>query len=105
MVASRWPYRLALAASVSFATSASVKYSRVRSSTFGRRRGVTTVRFTGVGDTTLRGDFAMILRAPAQSTVRIIVDLPTVTSADSYQSNGRRLGAEVWTCRRLRASV
>ena len=59
MVASRWPYRFALAASVSFATSASVKYSLVRNSAFGRRSGVATVRFTVVGDTSLRCDFAM----------------------------------------------
>src|SRR5262249_25016044 len=39
IVASRWPQRLALAASISCATSASVRYSRVRSSAFGRRFG------------------------------------------------------------------
>jgi hypothetical protein len=78
MVASRWPYRLALAASVRRSTSASVRYSLVRNSAFGRRSGVATVRFTVVGDTRLRYDFAMVFRAPAQSTVRIISHFRTV---------------------------
>jgi hypothetical protein len=38
-----------------------VRYSRLRKSALGLRRGV-TVRFTVVGDTSLRCDFAMIIR-------------------------------------------
>ena len=37
MVASRWPYRFAFAASIKPCTSSSVRYSRVRNSAFRRR--------------------------------------------------------------------
>ena len=60
-MASRWPCRLPLAASISRSTSASVRCSRVRRSAFGRRRGI-TVRFTEAGVTSLRCDFGIGFR-------------------------------------------
>src|SRR5277367_4612798 len=82
MVASRWPYRLPLAASVRLSTSASVRYSRVRNSALGLRTGIATVRFSVTGATSFRCDLAMVSRAPAVSTVRIISILRTVASAN-----------------------
>jgi hypothetical protein len=63
-VESLWPFRLALAASISRSTSRSVRCSRVRNSAFGRRRGV-TVRFSLVGDTSRSFDFAIEIRSRA----------------------------------------
>src|ERR1035437_5329978 len=79
MVASRWPYRLPLAASIRLSTSASVRYSRVRNSALGLRTGMATVRFTATGATSFRCDLAMVSRAPIVSTVRIITLLRTVS--------------------------
>jgi len=53
MGASRWPWRLALAASISRSTSSAVRCSRVRSAAFGRRNGVT------VGATSAKDEFAI----------------------------------------------
>jgi hypothetical protein len=64
-VPSRWDHLLALVALSIRSTSASVRYSRVRRSMLGRRVG-RTVRFTVVGDTSLRCDFAMCF-APCAS--------------------------------------
>ena len=65
---SRWPWRLSLAAFMSFSTSASVRYSRVRMSPLGGRLGV-TVRFTVAGVTSLRRDFAIVFALRAETTV------------------------------------
>src|ERR1035437_8886397 len=59
MVASRWPYRLSFAASMSFSTSVSVRCSRLRNSLFGRRLRA-TARFWVVGFTSRRFGFAGI---------------------------------------------
>src|SRR5471030_2529176 len=59
MVASRWPWRLALAASTRRCTSSSVRYSRVRTSAFLGRTGMTTVRFTMAEGMVLTADLAM----------------------------------------------
>src|SRR5277367_4725321 len=80
MVASRWPYRLPLAASVRLSTSASVRYSRVRNSALGLRTGMATVRFSVTGATSFRCDLATVFRAPLASTVRIINVLRTVSA-------------------------
>jgi hypothetical protein len=76
-VASRWPHRFPLVAFSSRSTSASVRYSRVRRSPLGGRLGV-TVRFTVVGLTSFRCDFATTFRVPAKTTVRIMADVSTV---------------------------
>src|SRR5258705_13830074 len=81
MVASRCPYRLPLAASVSLPTSASVRYSRVRNSAFGRRSGVTTFRFSVLGATNLRREFAMEIISYGSATVRIIIQKRTVAKS------------------------
>jgi hypothetical protein len=77
MVASRWPCRLPRAASISASTSPGVRCSRVRRSAFALRFGA-TVRFTSVGATTRRWDFAMQNRRPRMSTVRISHKIRTV---------------------------
>jgi hypothetical protein len=59
MVASRRPWRLPLAASISRSISASVRCSRVRRSALGRRPGG-TVRFTVAGATSLRRGLAKV---------------------------------------------
>ena len=59
MMASRWPWRLALAASVRRCTSSSVRYSRVRTSAFFGRTGMTTVRFSMAEGMVLTADLAM----------------------------------------------
>jgi hypothetical protein len=82
-VASRRPWRLSLADFISFSISASVSYSRLRSSALGLRRGV-TVRFTVVGDTSLRCDFAVIIRLLAH---RLFVELRTA-SKSLYRRRG-----------------
>jgi hypothetical protein len=53
-VASRWPHRFSLAASMSFSTSRSVRYSR------GRLEGRRTVTFTAVEGCSTRAKFSMI---------------------------------------------
>src|ERR1035437_5232841 len=79
MVASRWPQRLPLAASISRSTSASVRYSRVRRSALGVRLGV-TVRFLMAGVTSLRCDLAMGFALSVLTTVRTKPLLRTVAS-------------------------
>src|ERR1039458_2374040 len=79
MVASLWPQRLPLAASISRSTSASVRYSRVRRSALGPRLGV-TVRFMVAGFTSLRCDLAMDFVLPVLTTVRTRPLLRTVAS-------------------------
>ena len=76
-MASRWPQRLPLAAFISRSTSASVRYSRVRRSALGGRLGM-TVRFTVVGVTSFRCDFAMVFSLPAAAIVRMMLFLGTV---------------------------
>src|SRR5258707_10038798 len=65
MVASRWPYRLALAASISVSTSPGVRCSRVRGSTFDRRVGA-TVRKTSVGAISWSAEFVNEIPLPAR---------------------------------------
>ena len=62
-MASRWPWRLPLAASIRRSTSASVRCSRVRKSRLGRRLGV-TVRFTVAGATSFRCPFLIYFTIP-----------------------------------------
>jgi hypothetical protein len=61
-VPSRWPFRLAAAAFISFFTSVSVRYSRARVSALGRRWGgwrVLTVPIMVAGATSAKCGFAM----------------------------------------------
>jgi hypothetical protein len=77
VVASRCPCLFALATSTRASTSPGVRCSRVRSSAFGRLPGA-TVRFTSVGATSLRCDFAMENSPPRIATVRSLDKLRTV---------------------------
>ena len=79
-MASRCPQRFAFAASVSRATSASVRYSRVRSSELVLRTG--TVRFTVLGVTSRKRDFAITIRLCVLGTVRITYLFRTVANGD-----------------------
>src|SRR5471032_656339 len=78
MVASLCAQRFPLVALSKRSTSASVRYSRVRRSALGRRVGV-TVRFTVAGVTSLRCDLTMRSAPPDVQTVRIILQLRTVS--------------------------
>src|SRR6516165_8682728 len=71
LVASRWPQRLSLAASISRSTSRSVRCSRNRYAAFGFRRGRATAHFSEVGPTILRCRTARIFRSPDQMTAYI----------------------------------
>ena len=77
MVASRCPYRLPLAAAISFSTSRSVKCSRGRNSLLERRRGI-TVRFSLVGETSRSGVLNVISRYSRQWTVGTLPEIRTV---------------------------
>jgi hypothetical protein len=70
-------------------------YSRVRTSAFFGRRGVTTVRFSVVGATSFRWDFATIIRLPGKSTVRITREKRTAGKAGAYPGWVGRLSPAV----------
>src|ERR1019366_1101547 len=89
MVASLWPQRLPLAATISRSTSASVRYSRVRKSLLGSRLGV-TVRFTVAGVTSLRCDFAIVFTLRTLMTVRIMLLFRTVSQVITRRQSDLR---------------
>ena len=75
------PWRLPLAAAISFSTSRSVRCSRGLSSLFGRRRGV-TVRFSLVGATSRRLGLCVIFATPRCDSVHILTEIRTVCRSD-----------------------
>jgi hypothetical protein len=85
------PVPVCQAALTRVSTSAAVRCSRVQSSALGRLVG-TTVRFTSVGGTSFRYDFAMKSGPLGTVTVRIFTHLRTAAGPDDHgESNGRTL--------------
>jgi hypothetical protein len=86
-VASRRPYRLVFAASMSASISVGVRCSRLRNSELGRRDR-STARFAPVGGMSLRCDFAVICRLPSGRLLGQYAYTEQFASVDGLVSTG-----------------